>query len=134
MLGRGEHVVVETLLSAEDTPGLGLGILDTGYEAFREEFRRTAVLPMRLSLWAAFRAAIWVAPLLIGRLPPLGRLAREERIRALTRLTTHPAYLLRQLGMMLKMNVCLTFGADRRVQRFVGYPVQFDEGHHGEGR
>lgn len=134
MLGRGEHVVVETLLSAEDTPGLGLGILDTGYEAFREEFRRTAVLPMRLSLWAAFRAAIWIAPLLIGRLPPLGRLGREERTRALTRLTTHPAYLLRQLGMMLKMNVCLAFGADRRVQRFVGYPVQFDEGQHGEGR
>lgn len=49
------------------------------------DFVRAAGVRPRLLLGSALRAVTWVAPLAVGRRPPLGRLGVADRCRALER-------------------------------------------------
>src|ERR1041385_7942329 len=110
-----ERVVWEALLPAGAVPALP-GLLDTDFEAFRADFSASAPWTLRLALRAALWAATWLAPCLIGRLPPLRRLAPEERETALDALASSRVYLLRQMVLMLKLTASLCYGGDARVR------------------
>lgn len=129
MSRRALRIIAETLLPAGAHPRFKLGAADTGVDAFIDELEATAVTPMRLSFWGAVVFATWAAPLMIRRLPPLGRLSLPDRERALGAMASSPVYLIRQLIMMLKMTLSFAYGADRRVQAQLGYPEQFDLDH-----
>ena len=97
------------------------GAFEAGFDDFYDEFARTAVAPMRLAFATALFAAIWVAPILIRRLPPLTRHSRTDRERALGAFATSRSPLLRQLATVLKAVICLGYGADPVVRRAIGY-------------
>jgi hypothetical protein len=63
-----------------------------------------------------------LAPVLIGRMPPLGRHDRPTREQALAALGASRVPLLRQLFLTLKTVTSLAYGADPVVRRSVGYP------------
>jgi len=73
-LSRNDAAVLDALLPAGANSVLTLGIAGSGFEAFLIEFHRQS--PPRL--WRAFRLALWTAgwigPLLVRRMPPIGRL------------------------------------------------------------
>ncbi|TMC49601.1 MAG: hypothetical protein E6J26_10195 [Chloroflexi bacterium] len=73
-------------------------------------------------LSTAVWAALWISPLLIGRLPPLTRLEPPARERALGAMARSRVYLLRQLLMLLKLVVGFCYGADPQVRAVIGYP------------
>lgn len=98
------------------------GALETGFEDFHARFGREAVLAFRLSFAAALLAASWLAPLLIRRLPPLSRLSRDDREKALAAMAGSRVYLLRQLVLILKIVVCLHYGAQQAPRKAAGYP------------
>jgi hypothetical protein len=117
---RSTLAVVETLLPSGAHPLLGRGVLDAGFETFMEEFEATAPPRLRLGFRAGVAAATWVAPMLIGRIPPLmlhGRSTRERALEAMSR-----PYLLRQLLIALKLVVAFCYGADPEVRVALGYP------------
>lgn len=109
------------MLPSGSHPALPIGVLDTEFDVFYDGFARTAALPMRLAFGAAIFAATWIAPLLIGRLPPLTRHARVDRERALEALATSRFSTLRQLSVVMKTVICLGYGADPGVRRALGY-------------
>jgi hypothetical protein len=122
MLPKHVHVVLDTLLPSQSHPALKTGGLEAGFAAFWPEFLQTAVPSLRLAFKAALLAAVWVAPLLIGRLPPLTRHDRLTRVRALAALETSPLAVLRQLLLVLKMVASFAYGADPSVRAAAGYP------------
>ena len=73
--------------------------------------------------------AIWVAPALIGRIPPITLYGRATRERALEALGRSRLYPLRQLLGLLKLTVALCYGADPEVRQAIGYPFQHDDPH-----
>lgn len=113
MLNARSRVVLATLLP---------GLFEAGFDGFHARFEKTAPASMVLGFRAALAAATWVAPLLIGRLPPLGRLAPEERARALEALGSSRFYLLRQTMLLLKAVACFCYAAHPDVRRQAGYP------------
>jgi len=119
MLHPRERVVLSTLLPGGGPP-LDLGVLEAGFEDFYAEFERTAVPTLRRGFKLALFVALWVAPCLIGRLPPLTRHDRRTRERALAALGASRSYLLRQMLSLLKSVVALSYGADRRVREAIG--------------
>lgn len=120
-LGHRARIVIDTMLPSNAHPALPLGALDTDFDRFYEDFSRTSALPMRLAFGAAVFAATWIAPLLIGRLPPLTRHARGERERALQALTTSRSSTLRQLAVVMKTVISFCYGSDPRVRRAIGH-------------
>ena len=120
MLSPRERCVLDTLLPSGAHPDLKLGIFDAGFEAFHEDFERTALPSMRWGFRAALFVAAWVSPLLIARLPPITRLERPERERALDALAGSRVYLLRQILLLLKAVVCFGYGGNREVRAALG--------------
>src|SRR5207244_2921319 len=105
-----ERAVLDALLPSAAAPGLP-GLLETDVEGFLASFRAEASPGMRVGLSAALWAAVWVAPLLVFRAPPISRLSPDDRERALEALVSSRVYALRQLGLVLKAVVCFAYGA-----------------------
>lgn len=120
-LGRRARIVIDTMLPSGSHPALPIGAFDADFDGFYDDFARTAAHPMRLAFGAALFAATWIAPLLIGRLPPLTRHARGDRERALQALATSHSSTLRQLAVVMKTVICLGYGADPGVRRALGH-------------
>ncbi len=119
--------MLETLVPSAAHPVLSKGIFDTGFESFYADFERNGSGKVKLSFRVAMFLAIWVSPLLIGRLPPITLYETSTRERALDRLFESRFFLFRQLALMMKLVVALCYGADRSVRDAVGYPVHFDD-------
>ncbi len=126
MLSRRSRIVIDTLLPAQAHPTLAVGALDNGFDTFYSDFERTAKPAFRSGFRAALFTATWLSPLLILRLPPLSLYARPTRERALLAMDSSRIYLLRQMVLLLKTVVCLSYGADPAVRAAVGYPRQAD--------
>jgi hypothetical protein len=123
MLTPHARVVLETLLPAQAHPRLLDGALDPRFEPSWTEFQRTAAPALRLSFQAAVLAATWIAPLLVGSLPPLGRLDHPAREQALAALDDSRWPLFRQLILVLKLVASFAYGADPAVRAALGYPA-----------
>jgi hypothetical protein len=121
-LSRSDRVVLDIVLPTGAHPKLALGISETGFDAFLEDFRQTA--PPHL--WRAFRmglfAGAWIAPLLVRQLPPITRLNQVDRERALAAMAASGMPELRQLVSVLKSVVSLHYGSLPAVRRAIGYP------------
>jgi hypothetical protein len=130
MLSEHARVVLDTLLPSGAHPDMKYGVFDTGFDAFWSEFERTALPSLRRTIRAALFAAIWIAPLLIGRMPPLGLHDQPTRERALAAMACSRSYLLRQMLQLLKTTACFCYGADPGVRDAVGYPLQHDDPRH----
>ena len=116
------RTVVDTLLPSGAHPRLP-GAESVGVPHFLDEFGRSAPPLLRLGLRTGMAVAIWVAPILIGRAPPItlyGRVTRERALEALARTRIYP---LRAAFGGLKLVVSLGYGADPTVRRAIGYPV-----------
>jgi hypothetical protein len=120
-LGAGDRAVLDTLLPAGADPLLPLGLLDSGFEQFLSEFDRDAADNLRQGFAIALFAASWAGPLLIGRLPPLRRLATRDRVRALEAMERSRLVVLPQLLRVLKTVAALHYGALPEVRRSIGY-------------
>lgn len=121
-LSRNDAAVLDALLPAGANSVLTLGIAGSGFEAFLIEFHRQS--PPRL--WRAFRLALWTAgwigPLLVRRMPPIGRLSNIDRAPALAAMEDSPVPELRQLVRVLKTVVSLHYGGLPAVRQAIGYP------------
>ena len=121
-LSGNDEAVLAALLPSGAHPLLGIGIVDQDIGPFLAEFRKTS--PPHL--WRAFRlglfCATWVAPLLLHRLPPIGRLGESDRERALAAMAVSQVPELRQLVSVLKSVVCLHYGGLSEVRAAIGYP------------
>lgn len=120
MIGPRERVVLDALLPPGGPEGLP-GAFEAGFEDFESGFSKDAPATMRLGWRAALFAAHWVSPLLIGRLPPLGRLSPEEREDALCAMGKSRIYLIRQVFLLLKAVTSFGYGGTKEVRRAVGY-------------
>lgn len=126
-LRKRQRVVLETLLPPGAHPALPKGLFDTGFESFYVDFQRNGSWKLRLSFRVTLVLAIWIAPLLIGRFPPITLYKDSTRERALERLFESRFFLFRQLALTTKLVVGLCYGADRDVRDAVGYPMQYDD-------
>ena len=126
-LSARSRAVLDTLIPSGD-PNLKRGALEAGFKDFYREFEATAIPSMRWGFRAALFIAAWVAPLLIGRLPPITLHDRETREAALAALGSSRIYLLRQILLLLKAVTAFSYGADPAVRAALGYPEQFDAG------
>ncbi|MBI4348240.1 MAG: hypothetical protein HY553_15470 [Elusimicrobia bacterium] len=115
-----QRAALEALLPAD--PAMPVGLFDAGFSEFYARFRAEASPGMRVGFSAALWAAVWVAPLLIGSLPPISRLAPDDRERAMEALVSSRVYALRQLGLVLKAVASFCYGADPRVRDAIGFP------------
>ena len=127
MLNNRERAVLDTLLPAQADPGLPYGIFDAGFDAFYADFEKTAIPSLKFGFRAALFCAAWVAPLLIGKSPPITLYDRPTRERALAALASSRFYLLRQMILVLKAVACFGYGADQKVRDAVGFPLQHDD-------
>ena len=125
--------MVDTLLPGGPHGALTMGALDAGFEEFIRDFKATAAPRLRRGYRAAMFAAIWVAPLLIGRVPPITLYRRPTREHALEAFLRSRSYPLRQLAGVLKLTVAFCYGADGDVRDTIGYPLQHDDPRHTEG-
>ena len=123
-MSKQSRIVLDTLLPSEAHPTLKYGVFDTGFDAFWSDLERTALPAWRWGFRIALWASIWIAPLLIRRLPPLTQHERQTRERALAAMETSRIYFLRQMMGLLKTVVCFGYGADRDVRAAIGYPRQ----------
>jgi len=121
-LSRTDWEVLESLLPAGGHPTLPLGISDTGFELFLDEFQGTAPPHFRRAFRIGLFAAAWIAPLLVRRLPPFRRLNDADRNRALAAMGSSRVPELRQLVSVLKSVVSLHYGALAPVRKAIGYP------------
>lgn len=124
MLSKQARIIVDTLLPAGVNPALKYGIFDAGFDAFWSDFDRSTLPSLRWGFRAALFAAMWIAPLLIHRLPPLTLYHRPTRERALAAMESSRFYFLRQLLLLLKQVICFCYGADRNVRDVIGFPFQ----------
>lgn len=122
MLTKRARVVLDTLIPSASHPQLRLGIFDAGFDAWYRDFRASAVFSMQIGFWAALFVAIWIAPLLIKRLPPISLYDRDTRERALEALGKSDVYVLRQMLLLLKATICFCYGANREVRDALGVP------------
>jgi hypothetical protein len=120
-MNKRTRVVVDTLLPAGALPALGRGALDAGFGSFLEDFDRSGPARLRQGFRIGVAAANWLAPVLIGRIPPLTLHRRETRERALEAMSR--PYLLRQLLSVVKAVLSLCYGADPEVRAAIGYPM-----------
>lgn len=120
-LSRVDSAVIDALLPADADERLPVGVLDSGFEAFLDDFARLAAPNLQRGFWISLLAAGWVAPLLVRRLPPLSRLPLGDRGRALEAMERSRLAVLRQLLSVLKTVVSLHYGAVPEVRRAIGY-------------
>ena len=111
---------MDTLLPADTV--LGRGALDAGFETFLRDFESTAGPRVRLGLRLGVWTCAWVAPVLIGRIPPLGRHPQDVREQALEAMAGRP--LLRQLLQLVKTVVSFCVGADPQIRAAIGYGMK----------
>lgn len=121
-LSRVDRDVLDTLLPPGAHPLLPLGIVETGFEEFLADFDRSAPPHLRRAFRAGLLAGGWVAPLLVGRVPPLSRLRTSDRARALAALEASRVPELRQLVSVLKTVASLHYGALPAVREAIGHP------------
>jgi hypothetical protein len=124
MLNQNARAVLDTLLPSHANPVLPLGIFDAGFDAFWADVEQTALPAWRWGFRAAVFTAVWVAPLLIRRRPPLTRLDRPARERALAAMGASRFPLIRQMLVLLKTIAGFCYGAGPRVRAAIGYPRQ----------
>jgi hypothetical protein len=127
MLSKSARVVLDTLRPSEAHPILKFGVFDTDFDAFWSDVERTALPVWRWGFHAALWVANWIAPLLIGRLPPFHQHDRQTRERALVAMENSRIAVLRQMMGLLKTILCFGYGADRNVRDAIGYPRQPDD-------
>jgi fumarate reductase subunit D len=120
-MNRFDRSVLDTLLPSGANPLLPLGLLDSGFESFWVEFKADVAPPLRLAFRLGLFTAAWVAPVLVRRLPPLGRLSASDRERALTAMERSHVVILRQLVRILKTVAALHYGAHPHVRKAIGY-------------
>ncbi len=101
---------------------LALGISDSGFELFLENFNRAAPPHLRRAFRIGLFAGGWIAPLLVRRPPPLTRLDRADREAALAAMAASSVPELRQLIAVLKTVVSLHYGSLPAVRQAIGYP------------
>jgi fumarate reductase subunit D len=92
-----------------------------GFESFWAKSNCDLAPPLRLVFRLGLFTAAWVAPLLVRRLPPLGRLSASDRERALTAMERSHVVILRQLVRILKTVAALHYGAHPDVRKATGY-------------
>jgi len=112
--------VIDTVLPGGAHPELP-GAFDAGFPGFWEEFEATAPRRLRLGFRVGVLAATWVAPVLIGRPPPLGLYGRATRERALVAMASSRSPVLRSLLGIVKLVAALGYGAAPEVRRAIGY-------------
>jgi hypothetical protein len=120
-LGWRDRIVMDTLLPANADPRLPHGVMELGFDAFHAEFERSATRFLRAAFRASLLAATWISPVLVRRAPPLDRLSRPARERALEAMATSRVALLRQLLVVLKLVAAMSYGAQPGVREAVGY-------------
>ena len=121
MLNARQRAVIAALLPPGGPASLP-GAFDSGFEEFHDRFETTALPEMRLGFKAALFVGSWVAPILIGRLPPLSRLSAEDGARALEALGKSHFYLIRQMLLLLKAIVSFHYGARPKTRDAIGFP------------
>ena len=124
MLNHRARVVLDTLLPDQSHPTLSLGIFRAGFDDFYRRFQAEAPPAMKRVFPLSLFVAIWLAPLLIWQVPPISRLDRPTRERALAALYASRFTLLRQLFFMLKATVCFCYGTHPEVRAAIGYGRQ----------
>jgi hypothetical protein len=102
MLGNQERVVLQTLLPPLANPSSSEGVPGSGVEEAYVDFVCSANASWRMSLRLALLAAVWLSPLLVGRVPPLGLSDRPGREAALAALGSSRILAIRQLHFVLK--------------------------------
>jgi len=127
MLSQQSRIVLDTLLPSGGHSILKYGVFNTGFDEFWLDFERTTLPSLHWGFHAALFAAVWIAPLLIRRLPPLTLYDRPTRERAPAAMALSRFYILRQLFVILKTIICFCYGADRNVRDTIGYPLQHDD-------
>ena len=120
-LGRVDRAVLDALLPSGASSLLPHGLLNTGFEDFLVEFDAAAPADFRRIFRVALVAAGWVAPLLIGRAPPMSRLSSDGRARALAAMDRSSLPELRQLLLVLKTVASLHYGGLDEVRQAIGY-------------
>ncbi len=115
-----ERLVLDALLPPGGPEGLP-GVFEAGFEAWEQGFAADAPPTMRVGWRAALFVAYWISPVLIARLPPLGRLNADERERALEAMGKSRFYLMRQCFLLLKAVTSFGYGSTTTVRRVVGY-------------
>lgn len=120
-MNRFDRSVIDTLLPSGASPLLPLGLLESGFESFWVESNADLAPRLRLAFRFALFTAAWVAPVMVRRLPPLGRLSPTDRERALAAMERSRLVILRQLVRILKTVAALHYGAHPEVRKAVGY-------------
>ena len=120
-LSRPDPVVCAVLLPSDADPRLPAGVLELDSAASSPELLPGARPWIRPGLRLALFSATGVAPPLIGRLPPLGRLSTDDRERALEAMASSRVGILRQLVVLLKLTAAMAYGADTTVRERLGY-------------
>jgi hypothetical protein len=115
------RIVVDTLLPAGAHPAFPRGALDAGFGPFLKDFDGSAPARLRQGFRVGVAMATWLAPVLIGRIPPLARHSRETRERALEAMSRW--YVLRQLLSLMKVVVSFGYGSEQEVRAALGYPM-----------
>jgi len=116
-----QRAVIEAMVPEGGHPSLP-GAFSSGFAQFHARFQETALLSMRLGFWAALLAGAWLAPILIGKLPPITRLSIDDRERALEALGKSRFYFVRQMLLLLKAIISFHYGAQRDVRDALGFP------------
>lgn len=120
-LGKVDRAVLGALLPSRSSAVLPLGLLDTEFDAFLGDFERAAPDAFRRVFRLALVAGGWVAPMLIGRVPPITRLSRDDRDKALAAMNRSRVPELRQLVTVMKTVASLHYGALPEVRHAIGY-------------
>jgi hypothetical protein len=128
-LGQFERTVAGTIFGAVLPDAIAGGPRDLEILALHE--RALSMMPRgrAYGVRAAFLAVALFMPLLLCARPRtlmgLGALEREE---CLARLLDHRGYLMRQLGLLLKVFTCLAYFQHEDVRRRYGLPPAADAG------
>jgi len=116
-----DRAVLGALLPSGASPLLPRGLLDTGFEGFLVEFYAAAPADFRRIFRLALVVAGWIAPLLIGRMPPMSRLNSDDRESSLVAMDKSRLPELRQLVLVLKTVASLHYGGLPEVRQAIGY-------------
>lgn len=127
MLTKRSRIVLDTFLPSQAHPNLPHGLFDVGFDDFYADFKKQAIPSIIFGFQFALFLAIWVAPLLLRKIPPITLYDRTERERILNAMYASRSYLIRQMFLIIKMTVCFCYGAAPEVRNAIGYPVQFDD-------
>jgi len=120
-MNRFDRSVIDTLLPSGASPVLPLGLLNSGFESFWEESKDDLAPQLRVAFRLGLFAAAWIAPVLVRRAPPLGRLSATDRERALTAMERSRVVIFRQLVRILKTVAALHYGAHPDVRKAIGH-------------